>query len=130
MAMDEKEYNMITEKVIGTAISVHKELGPGLLESAYEACMVYELAQPGINIKQQKPIPVVYKEVKLDIGYRLDLLVEKSLIVKINAVESRLLIHKAQLITHFKLSGCKLGLLINVNITVHKHGVQRVVYGF
>jgi GxxExxY protein len=129
--MDENErLNKITETIISAAITVHRILGPGLLESAYEACMVYELAQAGMKIEQQKPLPIVYQEVKLDCGYRLDLMIESEVIVEIKSTEKLLAIHQAQLLSYLKLSGCKVGLLINFNVKVLKDGVKRVVNNF
>ena len=125
-----KILNDITEKVIGAAIEVHRQLGPGLLESTYEACLVFELSQRKINYIQQKPLPVTYKGVQLDCGYRLDLLVEEDVIIEIKSAESILPIHKAQLLSYLKISGCKLGLLINFNVEQLKKGIQRVVNNF
>ena len=122
--------NRITESIISAAIEVHRALGPGLLESAYEACLIFELAQRGLKVEQQKPLPVVYREVKLDCGYRLDLLVEEAVIVEVKAVERLMPIHQAQLLSYLKLSGCKVGLLINFNIKVLKDGIRRVVNDF
>ena len=129
--MNESErLNHITDQVIGAAIEVHRALGPGLLESAYEACLTFELAQRGLKVEPQKPLPVVYKEVHLDCGYRLDLLVANAVIVEIKAVESLPPIHQAQLLSYLRLSGCKVGLLINFNVTVLKHGLRRLVNDF
>jgi GxxExxY protein len=119
--------NALTEKIIGAAIAVHRALGPGLLESAYEACLAYELVQRGFTAVSQKPIPVVYRGVKLDCGYRLDLLVENRVIVEVKAVEKLNPIHDAQMISYLKLSGCKAGLLINFNVTILKNGIRRLV---
>lgn len=129
--MEEKErLNRITESIIGAAVNVHRALGPGLLESAYEACLAFELAEQGLKIEQQKPLPVAYRQVKLDCGYRLDILVEKEVIVKVKAVDRLASIHKAQLLSYLKLSGCKIGLLINFNVCVLKDGIRRVVHNF
>ena len=129
--MEEKSrLNRITESIIGAAIDVHRALGPGLLESAYEACLAFEVAQRGLKVEQQKPLPVVYREVKLDCGYRLDLLVEESVIVEIKAIDSLAPIHQAQLLSYLKLSGCRVGLLINFNVKVLKDGIRRVVNDF
>jgi GxxExxY protein len=122
--------NQITETIIGAAIEVHRSLGPGSLESAYEACLVFELVERGIKVEQQKALPVVYRSVKLDCGYRLDILVEETVIVEVKAVDSLAPIHEAQLLSYLKLSGCKVGLLINFNVKVLKDGIRRVVYGF
>ena len=129
--MSESErLNHITDQVIGAAIEVHRALGPGLLESAYEACLAFELAQRGLKVELQKPLPVVYKEVHLDCGYRLDLLVENAVIVEIKAVESLAPIHQAQLLSYLRLSGCKVGLLINFNVRILKDGLRRLVNDF
>jgi GxxExxY protein len=124
------ELNPISESVIGAAIEVHRALGPGLLESAYEASLAFELAQRGLSTQVQKPLPVVYKGVRLDCGYRLDLLVEDKVIVEIKAVDRLAPIHQAQLLSYLKLSGYKLGLLINFNVPVLKEGIRRVVNTF
>jgi len=129
--MKEREnLDQITASSIGAAIEVHRALGPGLLESAYEACLTFELAQRGLKVEQQKPLPVVYREVKLDCGYRLDLLVEEAVIVEVKAVDRLMPIHQAQLLSYLKLSGCKVGLLINFNVRVLKDGIRRVVNDF
>jgi len=117
--------NLITEKIIGCAIEVHKNLGPGLLESAYEECLFYEFLQSSIEVKKQVPIPLVYKHIKLDAGYRIDLLVENRVIVEIKSVEKIADIHKAQLMTYMKLANIKVGLLINFNVTMLKNGIVR-----
>ena len=124
-----KELNRITETVIGAAIAVHRELGPGLLESAYEACLVYELAEQGLTVERQKALPVKYRGVKVDCGYRIDLLVEGKVIIELKAVARLEPIHEAQLLSYLKLSGCKVGLLINFNVKVLKNGVRRLVLG-
>ncbi len=129
--MNENEkLNKITETIIGAAINVHRVLGPGLLESAYEACMVYELAQAGLKVEQQKPLPIVYRGVKLECGYRMDLMIDNEVIVEIKSIEKLLPIHQAQLLSYLKLSNCRVGLLINFNIKVLKNGIQRVVNNF
>ena len=122
--------NKITDTIIGSAISVHKELGPGLLESAYEACLLYELTQQGLMVSQQKPLPFIYREISIDCGYHLDLLVEDSVIVEIKAVENILSIHRAQVMSYLKISGCSVGLLINFNVQVLKQGIVRLVNKF
>jgi len=119
--------NEISEKIIGCAIEVHKSLGPGLLESAYMECLCYELHNTGLIVVKEKPLPLIYKEVKLDIGYRLDLLVENKVIVEIKSVESLNDIHVAQVLTYLKISGCKLGLLINFNVLRLVSGIKRLV---
>ena len=123
----EIELNRITTQVIGAAIDVHRALGPGLLESAYETCLAYELAQRVLNVERQKPLPIVYKGISLDTGYRLDLLVERKILLELKAVDSLTPLHKAQLLSYLKLSGLRLGLLINFNIKMLKRGIQRVI---
>lgn len=127
MIEDRTQLNRITERIIGAAIKVHKALGPGLLESAYEACLAFELADCGLMVERQKPLPLIYREVNLDCGYRLDILVEDSVIVELKAVDHILPIHQAQLLSYLKLSGHRLGLLINFNVTLLKDGITRVV---
>jgi GxxExxY protein len=122
--------NEITEQVIGCAIKVHKLLGPGLLESAYEACLYYELVKCGLSTERQKPIPLIYEEVKLDCGYRADLMVEKKVIIETKAVEALNDIHLAQTLTHLKLTNCKIGLLMNFNVLRLKDGIRRVANNF
>ncbi len=117
--------NNITEKIIGYAIEVHKQLGPGLLESAYEECLFYELINAKIKVKRQLALPLIYKEIKLDAGYRVDLLVEKKVIVELKSVDAIADIHKAQLMTYMKLADIKVGLLINFNVTRLKDGIIR-----
>ena len=121
------DLNQITERAIGAAIEVHRALGPGLLESAYESCLAYEIAQRGLKVEQQKPLPVVYKEVSLDAGYRLDLLIEGTVIIELKAVEALTPLHKAQLLSYLKLSGLRVGLLINFNVQMLRNGIQRVI---
>ncbi|MGH9446491.1 MAG: GxxExxY protein, partial [Terriglobia bacterium] len=116
--------NHITESIIGAAIRVHRALGPGLLESAYEACLAFELGKRGLRVEQQKPLPLVYEGVKLECGYRIDLLVEGSAIVEIKSVDRVAPIHEAQILSYLKLSGCKVGLLINFNVTILKDGIH------
>jgi len=122
--------NEITEAIIGAAIAVHRELGPGLLESAYEACLAYELAERDLKVERQKGLPVTYRGVQLDCGYRIDLLVEEQVVVELKAVERLEPIHEAQLLSYLKLSGCKVGLLINFNVKLLKNGIRRLVYEF
>ena len=124
----EKEtINQISEKIIGAAINVHRELGPGLLESAYETCLAYELTELGLSIERQMALPVVYKRVRLDCGYRLDLLVEKKVVVELKAIEKIEPVHIAQVLSYLKLSGCNVGLLINFNVKILKHGIKRLI---
>ena len=122
--------NEISSKIIGAAIEVHKQLGPGLLESTYETCLAYELKQMGLDVKQQQALPVVYKEVKLDAGYRIDLLVENKVIVEIKSVDALADIHTAQLLTYLKLKDLKLGLLINFNSVRVIDGLKRILNGY
>lgn len=123
------ELNKITEAIIGAAIEVHRALGPGLLESVYVACLVYELIQRGYKVFTEVPLPLVYKGVKLECGYRLDLLVNDKVIVEVKSVDRLAPIHDAQIISYLKISGRKVGLLINFNVTMVKNGVKRFVNG-
>ncbi len=122
--------DQISRRIIGAAIEVHRNLGPGLLESAYETCLVFELRKLGLRVEEQKPLPVTYKEVRLDCGYRLDLVVEGEIIVEIKAVEKLLPIHEAQLLSYLRLSRKKVGLLMNFHVPVLKNGLKRVVNEF
>ncbi len=122
--MTENELSRIT---FDCALKVHQSLGPGLLESAYEECLFYELKKVGLSIEKQKPLPLFYEEVKLDIGYRIDLIVENKLILEIKSVDSLNDVHFAQLLTYLKLTNCKLGMLINFNVNLIKNGIRRVV---
>jgi GxxExxY protein len=117
----------LTERVIGFAIEVHRELGPGLLESAYEECLCFEFAQHGLAYARQVPLPVVYKEVRLDCGYRMDVVVEQQLILEIKAIDRLAPIHDAQMLTYLRLSGCRIGLLMNFNSAALKDGLRRLV---
>jgi GxxExxY protein len=119
------ELNEISEKIIGAAIQVHTTLGPGLLESTYEACLKYELQKRGLKVLSQVGLPVIYDGMKIDLGYRLDLLVEDAVIVELKAVTTITPLHEAQLLSYLKLSGKPLGLLINFNVTLLKDGVKR-----
>ena len=121
--------NEIASIVFESALKVHKRLGPGLLKSAYEECMFYELKKTNLKVEKQKALPLIYDEVRLDIGYRLDLIIEDKFIVEIKAVESLNDIHLAQILTYLRLSDCKLGMLINFNVTLLKNGVKRVING-
>lgn len=127
---EKRRLDEITEKIIGAAISVHKVLGPGLLESAYEECLCYELNQLGLNFERQVALPVRYKDVKLDCGYRMDLVVEKSVIIEIKAVERLIPVHEAQLLSYLKLADLRVGLLINFHVPVLKSGLKRIVNNF
>ena len=121
------EINKITEIIIGCAIEVHKQLGPGLLESTYEACLYYELIKAGINVQRQGPMPLIYKEVRLEQGYRIDLLVENCIVLEIKMVEAIADVHMAQTLTYLKLSGAKVGLIINFNVLKLTTGIKRLV---
>ena len=122
--------NQITEKAIGCAITVHTALGPGLLESAYEACLYHELLLTGIAVIQQKPLPLIYREIKLECGYRVDFLVENKVIIEVKAVEALNDIHLAQVITYLKLSNCSIGLLLNFNVLKMKDGIKRIANNY
>lgn len=117
----------ITHEIIGGAIEVHRFLGPGLLEFAYEECLARELQLRNVKVERQKPIPIVYKDVKLDCGYRLDLQVESRIVVELKAIEALAPIHEAIILTYMRLSGCRLGLLINFNVPVLKDGIKRYI---
>jgi GxxExxY protein len=115
----------LTEEIMGSAIEVHRQLGAGLLESAYEACLAYELTTRGLSIERQKPIPVRYKDIRLDVGYRLDLVVENTVIVELKSVEKLDRVHESQILSYLKLSACPVGLLINFNVPLLRNGVRR-----
>ncbi len=121
------DYDELSGKVIGCAIEVHRNLGPGLLESAYERCLSFELLKGNIHHYVQKELPINYKNIKLDCGYRVDLMIEDKLIIELKSVETVLPIHEAQLLTYMKLAGIKTGLLINFNVTLLKNGIKRFV---
>jgi GxxExxY protein len=122
--------NEVTEKVIGACIDIHRQLGPGLLESAYEECLCYDLSTLGLAFERQKDLPVEYKSVRLACGYKIDIIVEGLLVVELKAVERFLPIHQAQLLTYLKLSSLSVGLLINFNVPVLKQGLKRIVHNF
>jgi len=119
--------NELSKTIIGCAIEVHKQLGPGLLESAYQECMYYELTQIGLEVQKEKPMPIVYKEVKLDHGYRIDLLVEEKVVIEIKTVEAFNEVHTAQVLTYLKLGNYKLGLLLNFQTSMLKDGIKRII---
>ena len=121
------EINKITEKIIGAAIEVHRTLGPGLLESAYEQCLEYELTERGLKVERQIPVPVIYKDLHIEYGYRLDLLVEDQVVVEIKSIEELHPVHEAQLLTYLKFSEKKIGLLINFNVKLLKEGLRRYI---
>jgi GxxExxY protein len=124
------QLNAVTEQIIGAAMEVHRAIGPGLLESAYEACLVYELRERGFRVEQQKPLPVVYKGVQLDCGYRLDMVVNECVIVEIKAVEKLTTVHEAQLLSYLRLLDYRVGLLLNFHCTMLKNGIRRIVNDF
>lgn len=119
--------NEISYKIIGTAIELHRNIGPGLLESVYESALCHDLTEIGLEVKKQQAMPFIYKDLKMEVGYRLDLLVNDKVIVEIKAVEDLAPVHYAQVLTYLKLSGLKLGLLINFNTKVLKDGIHRIV---
>ena len=124
------EDNQITEKIIQSAIKVHNKLGPGLLESAYKECLFYELSKSDLIVEKEKPLPLIYEEVRLDCGYRLDIFVENKIIVEVKSVEQLHDIHLAQTLTYLKLLNRRIGLLINFNVLRLKDGIKRVVNGY
>jgi GxxExxY protein len=124
------ELDRITRRIIGAAIEVHKTVGPGLLESAYQVCLAFELREQGLKVEEQLPLPVVYKNVKLDCGYRIDLLVENEIVIEIKAIETLAPIHDAQLLSYLRLSGKRVGLLMNFHVRVLKDGLKRIVNEF
>jgi GxxExxY protein len=129
--MDEASYlNSLTERIIRAAIEVHKTLGPGLLESIYRTCTGYELLQDKLQIAQEVPLPVIYKGVRIDAGYRLDMIVNDVVVVEFKSVDALAPIHNAQLLSYLKLSGLKVGRLINFNVKVLKYGIHRIVNNF
>jgi len=121
------ELNELTSKILKCAYTVHTALGPGLLENAYEECFFYELKQAGLQVEKQKALPLVYKKVKLDAGYRIDLLVENRVVIELKSVEALNDVHTAQVLTYLKLSKCKIGLLINFNVKSLKNGIKRLI---
>ena len=125
--MNNKDINKLTGKIIGLAIEIHRELGPGLLESVYKACLTYELRQSSLSFMSEKQIPVIYKEIALECGFRADIIVENNIILELKAVEKILPIHQAQLITYLKLTGLKMGFIFNFNVIRLKDGIRRIV---
>ena len=121
--------NEISKIIFDLGLKIHKNLGPGLLESAYEECLFYEISKAGLFVEKQKPMPLIYEEVKLDIGYRIVLLVEKSVVIEVKSCEALNDVHLAQVLTYLKLSGCRLGLLINFNTNLFKNGYRRILNG-
>lgn len=128
---DAEKLNRLTDLIIGGAINVHRKLGPGLLESTYEACLAYEINRNKVLVERQKALPVIYQNVRVDCGYRVDLLIEKSVVVEIKSLESILPVHRAQLLSYLRLSECMVGLLINFNVSILKNGgIVRIVNHF
>jgi GxxExxY protein len=121
------EDNKITEKIIGAAIEVHRALGPGLLESAYQECLFFELKSIGLNVKKEVSLPIIYKEIKLDHGYRIDLLVEEKIVLELKTVEKFTDVHSAQILTYMKLGNYPLGLLVNFHTKLLKNGIKRFI---
>ncbi|MFN3941378.1 MAG: GxxExxY protein [Flavobacterium sp.] len=119
--------NEISHTIIGCAIEVHKQLGPGLLESAYQECLYYELVNKGLKVEKEKALPIVYKEIKLDHGYRIDLLVENKVVIELKTVEDFTEVHTAQVLTYLKLGQYKLGLLLNFHVSTLKEGIKRII---
>jgi GxxExxY protein len=128
--LDNDRLDQISSRIIGAAIEVHRHLGPGLLESAYQTCLAFEVKQFGLKVEEQKPLPVVYKQVKLDCGYRLDMVVEDEVIVEVKAIEKLLPIHEAQLLSYLRLTRKRVGLLMNFHVPVLKNGLKRIVNEF
>jgi len=128
-ALSAQSYFGLSQRVIGAAIEVHRHLGAGLLESTYEACLAYELSEAGLAVERQKPLPVIYKGIRLDVGYRLDLVVEGKLILELKSVDQLDRVHESQMLSYLKLSGCKLGLLINFNVPLLRRGIRRFANG-
>jgi GxxExxY protein len=128
MRQDDKlELRDLTEKIIGAAIEVHRNLGPGLLESAYEACLAYELEAAGLKVERQKPVPLAYKDIRLDLGYRLDMVVDDQVVLELKAVDEFTDIHEAQILSYLKFSDYEVGLLINFNVRLLKDGIRRFI---
>ena len=121
------QLNKLTQQIIGAAIEVHRHLGPGLLESAYETCLAYELQELGLSFERQRALPLVYKEMRLDQGYRVDLLVERKAVVELKVVEQIAPVHEAQVLSYLRFSGCKIGLLLNFNVKLLKDGIRRFI---
>ena len=121
------ELNNLTGQIIGASFKVHSKLGPGLLESSYRECLIYELLNVGLVVEKEKPLPLIYEEVRLNIGYRTDILVEKKVVVEIKAVEAFCNTHIAQVLTYMKLTDCRIGLLINFNVADLKKGIKRLI---
>jgi len=127
---DSGRLNQISGEIVDGAIHVHRELGPGLLESTYETCLAYELRERGLTVRTQVPVPIVYRGVRLEQGYRIDMLVEEAVIAEIKTVDGIHPVHEAQLLTHLKHSGHRLGLLLNFDVPLMRDGIKRIVNGF
>ncbi len=125
----ESTENEIARIIVNAAFRIHSNLGPGLLESSYEECLFYEITKAGLHVEKQKPLPLMYEGVILEVGYRVDLIVEGKVVVEVKSVDGLNDVHLAQILTYLKLSGCKLGLLINFNVSLIKNGIRRVVLG-
>ncbi|HSX26759.1 MAG TPA: GxxExxY protein [Chlamydiales bacterium] len=124
----EKEIlNHLASSIVGAAIKVHRVLGPGLLESSYEACLAYEISKLGYKVERQKPLPLIYEEVQLECGYRVDLLIENKIVVEVKAVSNLIPIHESQLLSYLKQSKCTLGLLLNFNVRLMRDGIKRMI---
>ena len=119
--------NELTGRIIGASFKVHSALGPGLLESSYKECLFYELSKEGLFVEKEKALPLIYEEIKLDIGYRLDIFVENKVVVEIKSIEAITDVHTAQVLTYLKLTRCKVGLLINFNVADLKKGIKRLI---
>ena len=126
-ATERENLNKITRTIIGSTIEVHKKLGPGLLESTYTACLYYEMIKSGLYVQQQIPLPLVYKEIHMEVGYRLDLLVENKVVVEVKSIEALNLVHTAQVLTYLKITNAQIGLLINFNVLKLINGIKRVL---
>ncbi len=122
--------NEISKIVFNSALKIHKALGPGLLESAYEECLYYELQKSGLKVEKQKPLPLIYEDVKMEVGYRVDIMIENKFIIEVKSVDAINDVHLAQILTYLKLADCKLGMLINFNVTLIKNGIKRVINGY
>jgi len=129
-SIERSRLNGLSNQIIGAALRVHEELGPGLLESAYEACLAFEIVELGLTVERQKPLPLIYRGRRVDCGYRIDMLVDDALVVEVKAIEQLARVHAAQLRSHLRLSNLKLGLLINFNVHRLRDGIKRVVNGF
>jgi GxxExxY protein len=129
--MEKEALNALTEPIIGAALDVHRELGPGLLEQSYEACLSFELLNRGLSIERQKPLPLIYKNQRLDCGFRIDLLVEAAVVVEVKAIERFERVHVAQMMSYLEFTDCRVGLLLNFNVALlTRDGLKRVVNGF